>query len=367
MSVDPQWKKRLLPVMDDAVSYLANLIIADKITDRLVSKGIITLDHHESLRVRQRSGATSKDVARDLVYILCRTASPKFERFCTILEEIDGGDDLYGLLTDPSLLKQPSVSETQGASNRLRNCIEVEDRGSTSSTPYEPTQPRMPEANVTKPDRTVIFIGETGAGKSTCGNAIAGEWLFEASESSASATKDVLARTATLEWEGNPYRIKIVDTIGIGDTDILHEEVLTRLAVACHECQEGINAVFFVVRKRFTKAQADAFDVFWQIIFGPEVLKYTTVVRTHFRSFRDPTAVENDRSKWRKQEGSAKRILSHVGDRILYVDNNEDKPDSLRESRSLMLRHLVLKCKDVFRPPAQRNVRTHQRTECACM
>ncbi|XP_065845014.1 uncharacterized protein [Oscarella lobularis] len=210
---------------------------------------------------------------------------------------------------------------------------------------------------IADPDRTVIFIGETGAGKSTCANSLAGAELFQASESSASATKDVKAKIAKLEWEEKEYTLKIVDTIGIGDTDLSHEEVLTRLAVACHESKEGINAVFFVVGKRFTRAQADAFDVLWQILFGPKVLKYTTVVRTHFRSFRDPKAVEEDISKLRKQEGPPKRILSCVGDRFLYVDNNEDRANALEESGSLMLKYLVLKCKDVFRPPIMDDVK----------
>ena len=213
------------------------------------------------------------------------------------------------------------------------------------------------EEDQSKPDRTVVFIGETGAGKSTCANALAGETLFEASESSASATKDVSARITTLEWEDKQYRIKIVDTIGIGDTDLSHEEVLTRLAVACHECQEGINSVFFVVGKRFTKAQADAFDVLWQILFGPEVRKYTTVVRTHFRSFSDPQAVEDDISKLKKQEGPPKRIISNVGDRFLYVDNNVDRPNALEESGNLMLKYLVLRCREVFRPPIMDDVK----------
>ncbi|XP_065845044.1 uncharacterized protein [Oscarella lobularis] len=334
--------------MHDAVSYLANLVLAEKLTDRLVAKEIITLDHHESLHLRQRSGATSKDLARELVYILCRTASPKFERFCAILEEIDGGSDLYELLTDPSLRKQPSVSETQGASNRLRNCIAGEDRSSTSSTPYEP---RMPERNILKPDRTVIFIGETGAGKSACANALAGERLFEVSDRDISSANSVIAKTTTLEWEDKQYRIKIVDTIGFGHTDLSHEEVLTRLAAACHEWREGINAVFFIITRRIAEAQADAFDVFWRMLFGPEVLKCTTVVRTHFRSFRDPKAVESDISALRKQKGPPKRILSKVGYRILYVDNYEERDNAVEESGSLLLRYLVLKCKDVFRPP----------------
>ena len=34
---------------------------------------------------------------------------------------------------------------------------------------------------------------------------------------------------------------------------------------------EGINSVFFVTKDRFTKEEADAWDVMWQVLFGAEV------------------------------------------------------------------------------------------------
>ncbi|XP_065845050.1 LOW QUALITY PROTEIN: uncharacterized protein [Oscarella lobularis] len=208
------------------------------------------------------------------------------------------------------------------------------------------------------PDRTVIFIGETGAGKSSCANALAGFERFEVSASSCSVTKDVQAVTVTLPWEGKKYTVKIVDTIGIGDADFSPEEVLSRLAVACHECREGINAVFLVIGMRFTKEQAEAFDILWQVLFGPQVVELTTVVRTRFEKFNDPTAVREDKAVLQRKTGAAKRILSHIGDRLLYVDNNKDKRKALKESGSIMLKYLIgLSCKNVFRPPIMEDVR----------
>ena len=64
------------------------------------------------------------------------------------------------------------------------------------------------------------------------------------------------------------YDVKIVDTIGIGNTELPPDEVLQRLAAACHECNEGINAVLFVTRGRITKEEANAWDVMWQVLFG---------------------------------------------------------------------------------------------------
>ena len=211
------------------------------------------------------------------------------------------------------------------------------------------------------PDRTVIFIGETGAGKSSCANALAGSERFEMSASSFSITKDVQAVTVTLPWEDEKYTVKIVDTIGIGDTNFSPEEVLSRLArwPSCHECREGINAVFLVIGMRFTKEQAEAFDILWQVLFGPEVVELTTVVRTRFEKFNNPTAVREDKAVLQRQKGAAKRILSHIGDRLLYVENSKDKPKASFEGvwEYIMQVLSVLNCKNVFRPPIMEDVK----------
>ena len=98
--------------------------------------------------------------------------------------------------------------------------------------------------------RTVVLFGRTGAGKSTCGNTLAADSVFEESNATASQTKAADVCNVDVEWNGKPYHLKIVDTIGIGDTDLTYEEVLRRLAETCYECRDGINAVFFVTGGR---------------------------------------------------------------------------------------------------------------------
>ena len=89
------------------------------------------------------------------------------------------------------------------------------------------------------------------------------------------------------------------------------------------------------------KEQAEAFDILWQVLFGPQVVELTTVVRTRFEKFNDPTAVREDKAVLQRKTGAAKRILSHIGDRLLYVDNNKDKRKALKESGSIMLKYLI--------------------------
>ena len=91
----------------------------------------------------------------------------------------------------------------------------------------------MASALVRKPvsdlevDRTVVLIGRTGSGKSTCANTLAGygedkdkDKMFGESCSSISETKELESRTVVVSWRGKEYTLKIVDTIGIGDTNL---------------------------------------------------------------------------------------------------------------------------------------------------
>jgi energy-coupling factor transporter ATP-binding protein EcfA2 len=203
---------------------------------------------------------------------------------------------------------------------------------------------------------TAVFIGRTGSGKSTLANTVAGEELFEASEASTSVTETVDAQTVPLEWNKTKYNLKLVDTIGIGDTDRNADDVMRRLADVCHECKDGINAMYFVTRGRFTKEEAEAFDIMWQVIFGAEVCKYTTIVRTDFPNFKDAVAVEDDIGKLKSGGRPSQRVFELVTNTPIYVDNpplvyGEISSKSREESRKRICNHLTIYVNGVFKPP----------------
>ncbi|XP_062506670.1 uncharacterized protein LOC134183205 [Corticium candelabrum] len=220
----------------------------------------------------------------------------------------------------------------------------------------------MSDSTVPCYKRVVVFIGRTGSGKSTCANALTGDFdSFKESDGSVSETKFVEAKTVRVDRaEGKVYDVKIVDTIGIGDTKLSPDEVLQRLAAACHECREGINAVLFVTGGRFTKEEADAWDVMWQVLFGSEVFEHTAIIRTNFRKFQDPNEVADDKKKLREEGGpAAGRILPNVK-HFLYVDNPPEEygGKEIREkSRDILLTHLIVNCEKVFQPPIMREVK----------
>ncbi|XP_062500197.1 GTPase IMAP family member 4-like [Corticium candelabrum] len=208
-------------------------------------------------------------------------------------------------------------------------------------------------------NRTVVLVGRTGVGKSACANTLAGADLFEESNLSASQTKFVNSQTIRVVRSGKEYNVKIVDTVGIGDTELSPDEVLQRLATACNECVEGINSVFFVTKDRFTKEEADAWDVMWQVLFGAEVLEFSSIIRTNFLRFRDQAAVAKDKEQLKLTNKDAQRVLTSVR-YFLHVDNppSEYGGEIIREhSREILLKHLIVNCEEVFQPPVLREVK----------
>ncbi|XP_062522767.1 uncharacterized protein LOC134197453 [Corticium candelabrum] len=213
-------------------------------------------------------------------------------------------------------------------------------------------------------DRTVVLLGRTGAGKSTCANVLADETdLFKTSGGSTSETKEMQREIVSVDWPNKTYKVKIVDTIGIGDTELSQHEVLHRLALTCHECTDGINAVFFLVKNRFEDKEADAWDMFTQVLFGKEIVDYTAIVKTDFAEFENSEATEADRRKLEEEDKATKRILSGIK-HFIYVDNPTLKYGSVSlaaraSSRKKLLEHIIEKCENVFQPPLLREV--HQR------
>src|SRR3954470_11416237 len=158
--------------------------------------------------------------------------------------------------------------------------------------------------------RNILLIGRTGGGKSTLGNVLINksdnfEVVFDESDGSVSATKNIKEAIAEIDVsrDGSEKRkYRIIDTIGIGDTKLTTQGVLTRLAeMAGRVKEEGLNHILFVTQGRFTKEEVEAHGLLSSIIFDKDVLKYTTVIRTNFPRFENEEACANDRAQLRME------------------------------------------------------------------
>jgi len=164
-----------------------------------------------------------------------------------------------------------------------------------------------------------MLIGRTGAGKSSLANLLVDdESLFKVGTGSVSATRDYQTELFDDKETGVTYRV--IDTIGLGDTELSEEEVLDKLGEITERLENGLHQVIFVVSGRFTKEEIKVFETL-KVIFGDEVVSHCTIVRNHFPKFRNLTQGEEDSESLVDEEGKIREVLEKIRGEIIYLDN----------------------------------------------
>lgn len=194
---------------------------------------------------------------------------------------------------------------------------------------------------------------------------------FNESSGTISTTKVLQKEDFEMEINGEKVQYRVVDTIGIGDTKLAQREVLNRIAEACHEVGKGINQIFFVLGRKFTEEELEAYNILREIIFDEVITCYTTIVRTNFPDFDSEEKCEEDREKL-NQENPKLAELVRTCNKLIYVDNPstnieigkditekqknrklkeiETNREKREESRDVLIKHLIKNCGN-YRPP----------------
>jgi len=203
--------------------------------------------------------------------------------------------------------------------------------------------------------KIILLIGKTGNGKSTLANVISGKNELREGEFGVSETKDI--QPVDFEVYGDKYRL--IDTIGIGDTELSLREVLYKLAKMSNLVKNGLNQVLFVTSGRFTEEERSTYNLLRKFIFDEGIVKYTTIVRTNFPNFNNGGKCQEDIQKMIANGGELAEVIHSCQERIIHVNNpplNLEDEDEVafnqkkrERSRTVLLAHLV-KCEDIYKP-----------------
>nr|CAG8586418.1 8213_t:CDS:2 [Entrophospora candida] len=174
---------------------------------------------------------------------------------------------------------------------------------------------------------TVLLFGSKGSGKTTLANVI-----------------------------NNINNMKAIDTMGIGDRRLTPQEILYNFAETVGDIKGGFNQILFVTDGRFREEEIDAYYLLQSVIFGRDIVNFTTIVRTKFPDFEDDTECEQDRLDMIKGNDKISTIIKECK-KVIHVDNppitrrtKEGAEEIREESRKKIFNHLNT-CKNIYYPP----------------
>ncbi|KAM9390495.1 GTPase IMAP family member 7-like [Salvelinus alpinus] len=165
------------------------------------------------------------------------------------------------------------------------------------------------------PDLRIVMIGKTGVGKSAVGNTILGTNIFISRPSANSVT----GTCEKHQLQESDRMIYVVDTPGIFDTVLQHEDIKNEIVKCIQVSSPGPHVFLLVIQVgRFTKEEQNSVEALEEI-FGPKASNHMIVLFTRGDELQGQTIQEYVRTGHPKLQ----EVIQRCGNRF-HVFNNKD-------------------------------------------
>mmetsp|Transcript_49754 Transcript_49754/g.144370 ORF Transcript_49754/g.144370 Transcript_49754/m.144370 type:complete len:554 (+) Transcript_49754:97-1758(+) len=204
---------------------------------------------------------------------------------------------------------------------------------------------------------TVMMFGMTGAGKSALGNLVAGFDAFDYGDDTISVTN----LDSVMRYEAEDGSLVLLDTIGLGDTEIDQQKVVASIRDVALSAPGGVDVLLFVMRNARITDEAIARLIYaTEYLWGSQCLLNLYIVVTHasrYLASKEEAKAWIDRQveiNWRFRH--IYKIVGENPNRFIFIDNPDPKSgepnleDRRGASREAVMRMLCLHPVDAIPP-----------------